>query len=282
MKQILVPTDFSTCANNALNFAIQSAKLLPVEVTLLHSFEIKGSSYTDYMGLTQEFRQYMLDEIETKLKDIKESIEETEGITVKTIISKKSLKDSILDVAEDKFFDLIVMGTLGASGIKEKLWGSNTAKIIGSSNVPVLAIPYKYEWIKPKKISIATNHFEEDPEILDLLFEMADLYMAQVHAVVFDYEKYDDEDPTMQFAEKIPKYEMLLKEKYNEESLTVSQITGTDFEKSLQEYIAINEVDMLAMISYQRSFWNRIFDPSMTRRMAYHTKIPLLVISSKK
>ena len=55
MKQILVPTDFSTCANNAVDFAVQSAKILPVEITILHAFELKGNIYTDYMGVNKEF-----------------------------------------------------------------------------------------------------------------------------------------------------------------------------------------------------------------------------------
>ena len=53
MKKILVPTDFSTCANNAVNFAVQSAKILPVEVTLLHAFEVKATFILIIWGLTK-------------------------------------------------------------------------------------------------------------------------------------------------------------------------------------------------------------------------------------
>jgi len=57
MKTILVPTDFSTCANNAVDFAIQSSKILPVEVTIVHAFDLVGNTYTDYMGVNKEFNQ---------------------------------------------------------------------------------------------------------------------------------------------------------------------------------------------------------------------------------
>lgn len=79
MKKILVPTDFSTCANNAIDFAVQSAMYLPVEVTLLHVFEMKGNIYTDYMGVNKEFNQSLMDDVHNKLAKLKKAIEEQRG-----------------------------------------------------------------------------------------------------------------------------------------------------------------------------------------------------------
>ena len=75
MKKLLVPTDFSTCANNAMDFAIQSAKILPAEIILLHAFEVNGSVYTDYFGMNKEFNQSLLDDVENELHALKESIQ---------------------------------------------------------------------------------------------------------------------------------------------------------------------------------------------------------------
>lgn len=281
MKQILVPTDFLTCANNAVDFAVQSAKLLPAEVTLLHAFELKGNLYTDYMGVNTEFNQSLVDEIENKLAQLKSNIEETEGIIVNTYISRSSVTKAILQATEDKNGDLIVMGTLGASGIKEKLWGSKTAEVIGNSKVPVMVIPYEYEWKKPEKLLMATNHFEEEPAVLDFLFEVADLYMAQVQVAVFTDEDDDQAVTFLEHTRKTPQYEKMLKEQYNEETLTATHLFGKEFEETLQKHIDENEIDILAMVTYPRSFWDRIFLPSMTKRMSYHTNIPLLAIPAK-
>jgi hypothetical protein len=86
MKIILVPTDFSACAGNPLHFAVQSAKILPADIILLHAFEIKGNVYTDYMGVNKEFNQSLWDEAEQKLKRYKKSIEKADGVTVSTKI----------------------------------------------------------------------------------------------------------------------------------------------------------------------------------------------------
>ena len=282
MKKILVPTDFSTCANNAVDFAVQSAKILPMEVTLLHAFELKGNIDTDYIGVNKEFNQSLMDEVHNKLALLKSSIEETEGVVVTTYIFKGTVNEAILQAAKDKRIDLIVMGTLGASGIKEKLWGSKTAAVIGNSKVPVMVIPYEYKWKKPKKVLMVTNHFEKEPAILDFLFKLADLYMAQVHVVVFTD---DDDDKAVTFLEhtrKTPQYEKMLKEQYKVDTLTVTNLFGKEFEETLEDYIRQNEIDILVMVTYQRKLLDRIFHPSMTKRMSYHTKIPLLAIPAKQ
>ncbi|HSN59924.1 MAG TPA: universal stress protein, partial [Ferruginibacter sp.] len=79
MNKILVPVDFSTCADNAVDFAIQSAKYLPVEITLLHAFELTGNVYTDYMGVNQEFNQTLLDKVKEDLSNLEKRIKEQEG-----------------------------------------------------------------------------------------------------------------------------------------------------------------------------------------------------------
>ncbi|HTN06836.1 universal stress protein [Agriterribacter sp.] len=282
MKQILVPTDFSTCANNAIDFAVRSAKLFPVGITLLHIFEQKGSVYSDYMGVNKEFNQALLNDARNKLAELKKAIEETEEVTVNTHVAVTSVVDAVLQATEELNIDLVVMGTLGAGAIKEKLWGSKTAALIGKTKVPVMVIPFFYTWKKPENILLSTNHFETEPAILDFLFEMADLYMAQVHVAVMTDEDDDKAAIFLEHTRKTPQYEKMLKAQYKEETLTATHLYGKEFEETLQKHIDDREIDILAMVTYQRGFGDRIFNPSKTKRMSYHTKIPLLVIPGKQ
>ena len=280
MKKILIPTDFSGCANNAVDFAVQSAKILPAEIILLHAFEVKGNVYTDYMGVNKEFTQSLLNEAEQKLKQVKKSIEETEKVVVTTRIFRGTVKDAVLKTAIEANADLIVMGTLGASGFKEKLLGSKTAGIIGSVSIPVMAIPYEYEWKKPETFLIATNHFEKEPAILDYVFELADLYMSQVQVAVFTDEDDDEAATYMEHLRRTPLYEKLLKQRYQEENVTAIHLYGLEFENTLQKYIKEKGIDILVMITYQKKegIWNRMFNPSKTKKMSYHINVPLLAI----
>jgi len=278
MKKILVPSDFSSCAKNALDFAIQSASYIPLEIHILHVFESGQDMYNDYMGLNKEFRLSQMSEAEAKLEQLKIHIKQSAGITVHTHLSILPITEAILEVTNELGIDLIIMGTLGASGLKEKFLGSRTAHLIGKTHVPVLVVPYFYFWKKPEKFLLATNQFENEPVILDFLFEIVDLYMSQMQVMVFTEEEGENAFSILEHTRKTPRYEMLLKKQYHQETLSATQVFGNRFEESLQEYIREQKIDILAMITYPRSFWNRVFHPSLTKRMSYHTHIPLLAI----
>lgn len=270
MKKILVPTDFSTCAYKAVDFAVQSAKYLSAEVTLLHSFEKPGNVYTDYKGLLSEMHQ--------RLGEDKRIIEETEGVKVNTYVAVTPLSDAVKTAVTELGIDLVVMGTLGATGLREKLWGSKTAALIGNMSVPVMVIPFEYEWRKPGNILLATNHFEKQASVLDSLFEMSNLFNARLNVAVMTDVDDDGAAVYMEHNRALPRYEEFLKEHYNDPSLTTEHLYGKELETALQECIDREKTDILVMITYHKGFWKRIFFPSMTKRMSYHTNIPLLAL----
>jgi nucleotide-binding universal stress UspA family protein len=278
MKKILVPTDFSATAGNAINFAIETSKIFPSKIILLHSYEVASGFSADYMGFNKEFTLSVLSDIEKQLDDIKTQIKSIDEADVETYLSTYPLNKAIEKAIDEKRPDLIVMGTLGASGIQEKIWGSRASSVIGETSLPVMVIPRDYTWEKPRKILFATNRFQKDPKVLNYLFELAGLYMANVQVVVFTDSDDDNAQLYLENKQKIAEYEGFLKSQYNENTLTSAHITGKDFEETLQNYIEKNDIDILVMVTYQGGFWRRIFNPSITKQMSYHTKIPLLAI----
>lgn len=279
MKKILVPTDFSECANNALNFAVQIAKLLSWDIVLVHTVESDAGLYMDYMGVQREREDEMLHEAERKLQLLENAIRETEEIFIEAQLSTGAVKDNILASAEDIKADLIVMGTMGtAGGIGEKLWGTKTASITGSSSVPVIAVPYSYSWSEPREILFATNRFEKSQELLNPIFEIANLFNSRIHTVVFT-----DEDSARGFdfvdnSRGLDDYKYFLAQTFPDQKIITAHISGSRFEDKLQQYIASNNIGIVAMVSQQRGFLSRLVHPSATRSMAYHATIPLLII----
>ena len=278
MKRILVPTDFSTCANNAINFAVQSAKILPAEIFIIHAFEIKENMYTDYLGVNREFTQSQLDEVQYKLSQVKSSIVETEGISVTVMTVKEALTEAILRTTSELKIDMIVMGTLGANMIKEKVLGTKTAEIIGKTKVPVIAIPFEYEWKKPQKFLSLTNHFESDPVVLNFILELAGLYKAKVEVAVFTDTDEEDVSTLLGDTRNIEQYKKMLEEQYKEEAVTATHLFGAEFNRTIQTYIAEKQIDILVMVTHHRALWERILHPSMTKRMSQHIEIPLLAV----
>jgi len=281
MKKILVPTDFSACAANAMDFAIQTARIIPAEITLLHSFDLPGTMYTDYLGVNKEFRQIQWNEDEQRLTAMKESIGQMYDIQVETRLIAAPLKIAIDEISKSEEYDLIIMGTLGAGGLKEKLWGSNTADVIALRSIPVLVVPHDYRWKKPEKFLLATGNFEKKPTVLDTIFELAGLYMAHVDVAVFTDEE-DEPAALLEHGRTGPFYGEMLAKKYNEQGLHTAQLSGRNLEESLQEYIGQNDIDVLVMITYKRGFWDRLLHPSHTKRMSYHTKVPLLAVPAEE
>ncbi|MBX2925549.1 MAG: universal stress protein [Chitinophagaceae bacterium] len=281
MKRLLVPTDFSACADNAINLAAGIAKVLSAEIVLLNVYEHAGSTYTDYVGLDKEFRATLMNERLLKLRQLQTSIKEAEGIPVSVVQYEGSVKESIIKSSADNNADMIVMGTLGNGGIKERLWGSSTAAVIGASKIPVVAVPIEYHGMLPDKILFTTNHFEGSPKVLDPLFELAAICMAQVYIASFSSESAEYagmEDRSDELAE----YGQKLKKNYFDKSLVTAHLSGDKFENAIEQYIDKNNIKLLTMVTYQRSFFERLLYPSMSKKLSYSIKVPLLVIPAEK
>jgi nucleotide-binding universal stress UspA family protein len=101
LKKIIVPTDFSACANNAIDYAVQSAKILPVEVIVLHSFDVRGDLYTDYMGVNKEFNLYEYENMISKRYNEKN--------LSAMHLTGEDFKQSLSDYIEDNDIDILAM-----------------------------------------------------------------------------------------------------------------------------------------------------------------------------
>jgi|SRR5690554_4967837 nucleotide-binding universal stress UspA family protein len=279
MKHILVPTDFSKASEVAIDFAVHAAKYLKARITLLNSFEVAEGNYTDLMGVNREFTNDLITEAKAKINDLRnEFIKKSDSdIDIDTVISIKSLTDAINEVGESKNIDLVVMGTLGATGIMTKLLGSNTSDVIGKTKIPVMAIPADYKWKKPENILLATKQFEKNEAILDYLYELTYLFGAPVKTTVFTGND-ETAETYVNHQKELKDYEAYLKKEYRDDTLSSVHLTGENFEETLEEYISENQMDILAMITYQSGFWKSLFNPSLSKQMSFHTRIPLLVI----
>lgn len=277
MKTILVPTDFSYCAENATDFAVHVAKLSKVEIIILHVFNIADKIYPDTVGVDSDYVDVMLNEVRSKLNKLKADIKTRKGVDVSVILYEGDVTKTILDAVHDNAVDLIVMGTTGASGAKEVVLGSETAKVIGKTKVPVMVVPVDYGWKKPEKILLATNHFEQNADFLNALLELTTMFSAELKVVVFT-ELGERASTVVEHIFNALEYERMLKNWFNKDNITVREIPGNDFEESLEAYMMENDIDCLVMVTYKRNLWERLFHPSITKKMSYHTKIPLLVI----
>ena len=278
MKKILVPTDFSPNANKALDFAVQIARQAKAEIYLIHAGDLIDTNFKDNQTMYKEHNQTISDKANENLSLLKKSIEDTENLSVHIKLYKSTVTDAILQASEEHHADLIIMGTLGEAGLKEKIFGSITAGIIGKTNIPLMAVPLLSEWGTPKKILMMVNNSEEQPDMAMSVFELAELFNATVHVAIFTDVDSAEAIDYLKDKRGVDSYEEKLKIKYKNTDIKSVHLDGHRFQETIEEYILEQRMDIVAMLTHKRTFVESIFNRSMTKKMSCHTRIPLLAI----
>ena len=282
MKKILVPTDFSDNAMKAALYAAEIAKKSGATVFLLHTIEPIADSIRQPLPLQDSCLEEVVNSRLRELNSSRSTIANAyPNIRIETELAKGAITTSILDFAGSNQIDLIVMGTKGANGLKEIFMGSVAADTIGRTKVPVLAIPNEYAMEEPDAILFATNHFEENKDLLNKIVELAKLFSATIHAAVFVDTDTADATDYLYNTRELNRYMKFLKKTFPDVSFKCELLEGKEFEETIEKYDDKNEVDIIAMIPYPKSFWERFMKKSVTKKMAFHSKIPVLAIPVK-
>ena len=147
MKRILVPTDFSAQAENALKVAAQLANRFNGEIFLLHMLELPLQLVGPLTGTGNQNLPEALFFMKLAKKRFRKLINEPylKGIKIHDTVEFHQAFDGIMEVSKEHNCDLIVMGSHGTSGLKEVFIGSNTEKVVRNSTIPVLVIKNAHE-----------------------------------------------------------------------------------------------------------------------------------------
>ena len=276
MQKILVPTDFSNNALKALAYAAELTQKSGATIFLLHVIEPTINMVTMQSDSSSEkVVKERSDELNLSLKSLSEVYPDSKVIPH---LAGGSVISSILEYAEKEKVDLIVMGTKGASGIKKFFMGSVTAGAIGKTKIPILTVPVSYEMEEPDAILFATNQFEKDIDVLNKVVSISKQFSAIIHVAVF---KDDDSDEAAEYIyneEQLNDYLEFLKEAFPDVAFRAALLDGKDFELAIEEYSNKNEVDLIIMVTYPKSFIEKVLRKSATKNMAFYSTIPILAI----
>ncbi|WP_396635815.1 universal stress protein [Maribacter sp. R77961] len=279
MKHILIPTDFSSNAWNAIQYALKLFKNEECTFYLLNTYTPAISS-SRFMAASLEgglLANTAHNCSEMGLKNVLSLIAQkypNEKHQFETISSFNLLVDEIVEIIARYSIDLVLVGTKGASGLEEVFMGSNTVKIIKTvKDCPVLAIPQNYEFIKPSEISFATdfNRFYTLSELKPVI-DLAVSFGAVVRIVHVQHE--------IKALTELQRFNLGMLRKYLGEVEhyvhTVSEFNSIS--KTLELFAQELDIHLLAMLHYQHSYMERLTREPIVKRVAFHTSIPLLVI----
>lgn len=272
-RNILLPTDFS---DNSWNATVYALKLFVDEECTFHflnSTIIKVSTISNLSNkLLKTIQENAMEELKA-LKNLAEISDANANHNFQIILSSKDLQKAIKIAIIEWDIDLIVMGTKGATGAKELLFGSNTVHVIKSiKNCPVLAIPEEYDFIMPSQIAFPTdfNRFYDTKELKPLK-QLADLFNSKIRIVHINVEeKLSD----------IQNYNLtMLKSFLRDYDYSFHWMPKYSKKTSeINDFIEELNIDMLAMINYKHSCIENMLKEPVIKKIGYHPNIPFLVI----
>lgn len=140
-KRILIPTDFSEKANEAIKTAIYIADRIDAELYFLHSLDINDGLISREDPKSDKTREEILyKRAEEQLKNQLSNIKELQSVAFTPIIGERDVIKDILYHSKYEEIDMIIMGSNGTDGLEEKLVGSTTERIVRYSKIPVMVI----------------------------------------------------------------------------------------------------------------------------------------------
>jgi len=268
MKTILVPTDFSRHATNAVEYAATLASWMNARLLLFHSYHVPVAVSEYSVILVSEPAQEA--ETSRQLAQLVKRVKEIAGnIPVETIVRQDLLLDGIQQVVHEQEVDLLVMGTMGARGLEEVLIGSHSAYVLENVTCPVLVVPACTSERKVEKLMYATDFQFNDFTYINQLIELARPFQAQI--IITHISTHAAKD-----AELMAWFREIAEPNLDYPFVSFRSFNGGNVLDELSHAITYLDVDMLCMATAKRGFFEKLFKGSLTKKMAYHCEVPLL------
>ncbi len=287
VRKILMPVDFSEFSLQTCSLGLNLAAKTQNEVVFYHTYFNPvtntlpfSEAFTYEKKLTETLRELednaredmnkFVDTLKNEMKhgrlpDVKFSTELVEGIP----------EERIIQYAKKHRPKVIVMGTRGKNRKVDDLIGSVTAEVIDRAKVPVLAIPEDAPintLDEVQNIAYATNFDKTDFEALDKLMEMLQDFKVNIFCL-----HVGQKDEDVWNSVKLEGMKKYLEDKYRDVTFSCKLVEGSDILLGIEKEVQALKIDAIALTTHRRNIIARLFNPSIARKMLFHTNTPLLV-----
>jgi nucleotide-binding universal stress UspA family protein len=271
MKNLLVPTDFSDCAQNASYLAMQLAIRSGARIHFLHIMpaidgpHVPMASKPTVINPKKGWAQNELNKLVMEAMRM--------GIDAKPILAFDKAGERIENYISPLMIDLIVMGSHGATGIREFVIGSNTQRVVRNATVPVLVIkkPVSDSFVV-KNILFASTFEENLPSVFNLVASFTKLWDATLHILFINFRDKVTTQPSMDGIVKG------LLAPYPDIKFTTNSIETNDEEWGIHEMVERIGADMIALTTHDKEGF--LISHSVAENLVNHEEVPVLVIGS--
>ena len=269
MKKILVPTDFSPQAENALKVAALLALKHGSEIYLLHSLEmpLSISGTSDGSNLPQSLYFIRLAE-----KNFSEILEKPylDEIDVHEAIGHNEIYHDIRATVENNEIDLVIMGSHGANGFKEMFIGSNTEKVVRTSSIPVLVIKNNHDVFEINDFVFASDFSEECKWSFNEAQKFAENTGAKMHLLFVNTPR--EFQTTTQANETISNFIKGLEIS----NFTTNVYNDTSIEKGILQFAKDINAQLIGLSTHGRKGLSHFFNGSVSEDLVNHANMPVI------
>ncbi len=284
MQTIIVPTDFSITATNAAAYAVHFANQVNVKrILLFHAYELPVALDPLMPGVQMLELNTFKDAAIKNLNNFRDQLISTftnSNIQFDVAVEYGSITDGLIMLAEKEKIELIIMGITGGGALEETLIGSNTTSVAGALGVPVLIIPPNATFMVIEKIMLACD-FDHADQFIPLGIIREILNDTKAKLLVFnldvDMEESDKNYPATVVGEGFAVHTLL--QEFNPEYHFAK---NSEYVLGINEFAESNGVNMIISVPKKKTFFEKLFIKSSTKKLAFHTHLPLLVVHKQE
>jgi nucleotide-binding universal stress UspA family protein len=262
MNKILVPVDFSDTSLNALLYAIKLFGKSNTEFTVLNTYGTASTAFhmNSMDGVLEDDAKRGMEAFIKKVK------KEEPDIDMEIQIVKNSAVSAITSRGNSGKYDFIVMGTKGASGLKEVFMGSVAGGVISKTNAPVVVVPTNYIYRSLDEIVFAvSNEPLSDATTVEPLRKLVNMHSCTLNVLHVAKDEKPDLDEILDAIDDL------------NPSVTYGFGTG-DVNERLNDSIKDEDAAMLCLIRAKKGLFSRIFNSSVTMKQTFNSSVPLLIL----
>ena len=274
MKKILFPTDFSSNALHASQYAGLLAKQLNANVILLHSYSIPPMLDVQFQYNMEGYLLKIKEDAQKQLASFAQVFSNNTGLPthrISLLLVSGATSETIIESANEMEADFIVMGTKGAGNILDKWFGTNSQNVMKSATCPVWIVPQNTLMKLPETIMYAADFKEDEFTATQKILDLSNPLGAKCK-VVHVHEYYE-----LNVMGEIEKEVNHLQDRFANEDVTFEKIEASKVIGGLEKYIKIHKPDVLAMAMHEKSFLSKIFDPSISNHFVQEANLPILI-----
>lgn len=271
MNTILVATDFSEPADNAVDYAVQVARQAMAELILFHVYKVNIHA-SNSLASTSSIDNMMRNN-EVKLAELTKKIADDFQIWVRYEIRKDDTIECLKAFVQSNPVDLVVMG-IESNLAEYRLFGNTTTAALQLMLFPLLVVPNDIHFNTIRKIKYAceTSYLKEECQ-LDIIKDFVNIFDAELE--IFHVLTGNDDEKNKEALEK------LMNQKFSTVDHVFRYVSNSKISDGISAGLKESPADLLVMIHHRLGFFESMIKGSNSRSMTISTRVPLLVIPNE-